>query len=98
MLDSIVEDDRRDPICRSNGENRNQHVLEHFVDAKATYDRRFSGRVEDAKQLLARKGLLNERDLSDHEINPISRKDAAVKIEAAARQYARKCGIDPEDM
>jgi len=94
MLNTVTDDDKR-----SNAKlysRKTDEYLEHSDDAKAAYERRFLGRVEDAAQILIKEQLLDEKDVSGHSINPIVRKEAAAKIEAAARQYARKCRIDPD--
>jgi len=100
MFETITDDDCRDPITQSNAKHdlkTSQHMT-HTVKAKATYERKFSGRVEYARQILVPEGFIEDSELFGHATNSIVRKETASKIEAGARQFAKKCNIDLSEL
>jgi hypothetical protein len=99
MLDSITESDRLEEFGipqKEVWEEQTRKMLNRSQAASAVYVRNFLGRVEYAKQFFAKEGLLLEADFAGHATNSLSRKSAAAKIEAAARGYAHKCGIEAD--
>jgi hypothetical protein len=78
-------------------EQSTQRLLSATQSLKDKYRSRFSGRVEAARQEIARRGVPNRGALvmPGDDVNPLCMQDAAEKIAAAGHRLLSKYGVSP---